>query len=207
MLAAGLMQGTRPALLGLLVTAALLTACAPEQNDASRPAGLKKPNIILILLDDLGFNDLGANGNGAIKTPYLDQLASEGVRFTRHYTDSTCTATRIGAITGTPPARHGFRPDNLGISPELITLPEVLRDAGYSTHHIGKWHMGFASRLAWPNAQGFDTFFGFLNQFLMRNPIQNGTWAFNRPTYHNPWLQENEQVPPPRQGASECHSG
>ncbi len=186
-------------MLCLLVAALLLGACGPGP-DQSASTGITRPNIVLILLDDLGFNDLGANGNPSIKTPHLDKLASEGVRFTRHYTDSTCTATRIGAITGTSPARHGFRPDNLGISPELITLPEVLRDVGYSTHHIGKWHMGFASRLAWPNAQGFDTFFGFLNQFLMRNPVQNGMWAFNRPTFHNPWLQENEQLPRPYKG-------
>lgn len=193
----------RRSLFGSLVLVAglvLLTACDQRQQEAPAEDRAGQPNIVLIIIDDMGYNDLGANGNASIVTPNLDKLATEGVRFTRHYTDSTCTATRIGAITGSYPARHGFRPDNLGISPEVITLPEVLREAGYSTHHIGKWHMGFASRLAWPNAQGFDTFFGFLNQFLMRNPVQNGTWAFNRPTFHNPWLQENEQLPRPYKG-------
>lgn len=148
----------------------------------------------------MGYNDLGANGNPDIKTPNLNRMADDDVRFTRHYTDSTCTASRIGIMTGAPRAQQGFRPDNIGLPPELVTLPEILRDAGYTTHHIGQWHLGFASRLAWPTAQGFDSFFGFLNQFLLRNPVANGSWAFSRPTYRDPWLQEDEQLPQPYKG-------
>lgn len=181
--------------LSILAAGLLLVACGSDRNAVGTATASAKPNIVLILLDDMGYNDLGANGNPAVTTPNLDKLASEGVRFTRHYTDSTCTATRIGIMTGMSPAKQGFRPDNLGLSPELLTLPEMLQEAGYSTHHIGKWHIGFASQLAWPRAQGFDSFFGFLNQFLLKDPHQAGAWTLAKPTYHNPWLQQDNQAP------------
>ena len=128
-------------------------------TNADRP-----PNILFIIIDDMGYNDLGANGNASVRTPNLDYLASEGVRFTRNYVNSSCTVTRAGILLGVQPGSHGFRPDAMGYSPEAITLLETLREAGYSTHLIGKWHVGFLSKLAWPTQQGFDTFFGFLAQ-------------------------------------------
>lgn len=155
------------------------------------------PNILMILIDDMGFNDLGSNGNPSVTTPNLDRLAAQGIRFTRNYTDSTCTVTRVGILTGSEPASHGFRPTKIGISPEVVTLPEVLKDAGYSTHHIGKWHLGFATELAWPLAQGFDTFFGFLDQGLLSGPHPPSGFHFGRPTYRDPWLQQ--QNDPPRE--------
>ena len=182
-------------LLCVMATGLLVGACGSDRDAVGATTVSAKPNIVLILLDDMGFNDLGANGNTAVTTPNLDKLASEGVRFTRHYTDSTCTASRIGIMTGMSPAKQGFRPDNLGLSPELSTLSEMLQEAGYSTHHIGKWHIGFASKLAWPKAQGFDSFFGFLNQFLLKDPHQAGAWTMAKPTYHNPWLQQDDQAP------------
>ncbi len=173
----------------------LLTACSQAETPAPATAKSAPPNILMILIDDMGFNDLGINGNPSVTTPHLDQLAAQGIRFTRNYTDSTCTVTRVGILTGTDPAAHGFRPMKIGISPEVVTLPEVLRNSGYSTHHIGKWHLGFATELAWPLAQGFDTFFGFLDQALLAGPHPPSGLHFGRPTYHDPWLQKQNERP------------
>jgi arylsulfatase A-like enzyme len=172
-----------------------LASCSEEENPGAAVAASVPPNILLILIDDMGFNDLGANGNPSVTTPHLDQLAAQGIRFTRNYTDSTCTVTRVGILTGTEPAARGFRPVKIGISPEVVTLPEVLKRAGYSTHHIGKWHLGYASELAWPLAQGFDTFFGFLDQSLLAGPHPPSGFHFGRPTYHDPWLQKQNERP------------
>ncbi|MFT5709793.1 MAG: arylsulfatase A-like enzyme [Halioglobus sp.] len=180
-------------LLSVLAIGAMLCACSSAQNELS--VEKDKPNVVLILIDDMGFNDLGVNGNNAVATPNLDALAAQGVRFTRHYVDSTCSPTRVGILTGAEPIKQGFTPAGRGISPELVTLPEALQTAGYMTHHIGKWHVGHTTKLAWPNQQGFDTFFGFLNQFLLRGPQQDGEFNYKRPTYHNPWLQEQNERP------------
>lgn len=184
----------------LSIATAFMGACSPEPESGGVDAHQAPPNILLILIDDMGFNDLGANGNGLVRTPRLDSLASQGIRFTRHYTDSTCTATRVGILTGMFPAASGFRPSNLGISPETLTLPDALRSGGYSTHHIGKWHLGYASELAWPLQQGFDTFFGFLDQTLLRSPGHAGNWNIGRPTYHDPWLQAQNNIPRQHRG-------
>ena len=120
----------------IFVASLLIGACSPTPDSNKAAATPTQPNIILILIDDMGYNDLGANGNPNIKTPNLNRLAGEGVRFTRHYTDSTCTASRIGIMTGAPPAHQGFRPDNIGLSPELVTLPEMLREAEIRGHPL-----------------------------------------------------------------------
>ena len=164
------------------------------------PSTPSRPNILFILLDDFGFNDLGANSGDTDKTPELNRIAREGVRFTKNYVDSTCSATRAGILTGRYPASMGFRPNGRGIATEIETLPEALSAAGYSTHHIGKWHLGFADKAAWPIQQGFDSFYGFLNQFLLRGPHKEGDYSYKRPTYINPVLQRDN-------GLGERHKG
>ena len=179
----------------ILLAVVVLVACSEEPQSALRGG---PPNILLILVDDMGYGDLGANRGsapGVSLTPHLDALAAQGVRFTRHYVDSTCAATRAGILSGTAPISRGFRPAGLGISPEIVTLPERLQSLGYTTHHVGKWHLGYASRLAWPTAQGFDEFYGFLSQFLLRGPHTGGQWRFARPTYNDPWLQTGTADP------------
>ncbi len=103
-----------------------------------------KPNIILVMADDLGWGDVGFNGNSLIKTPNLDKMASEGIRFSRFYSASAvCSPTRASILTGRNPSRMGVFNANVGIlRPEEITLPELLKEAGYTTAHFGKWHLG-----------------------------------------------------------------
>ncbi|MEH6584936.1 MAG: sulfatase-like hydrolase/transferase [Halioglobus sp.] len=182
----------------LLLASALLSACSAE--DMTEPESQNPPNILFILIDDLGYNDLGLNSGNAGQTPHLNAFAEQGMHFTRNYVDSTCSATRAGIMTGRPPVASGFRPSGLGISPETETLPEALKLLGYSTHHVGKWHLGYASRLAWPLSQGYDSFYGFLNQFLLRGPHEDGHLSIGRPTYFNPWLQKGDENPEQHQG-------
>lgn len=173
----------------------------PEQ-DADAPA--RRPNILLLLADDLGNNDLGINNLSIddnandIETPNMDDFARSGTRFTRFYTESTCTPSRVALLTGRYAARAGFRPTGRGIPPHLTTLPEALRSQGYATHHVGKWHVGATVQSAWPLAQGFDSSFGFLNQWSMREP--KGKRLFTYPTYHDPWLQRDNQPRQPFKG-------
>ena len=129
-------------------------------------------------------------GRNDAPTPNIKQIASEGVRFTRHYADSTCRPARLALLTGREAARVAQNPDFRGISPDITTLPEALKAAGYRTAHIGKWHLGDAVRGSWPDQQGFDHWFGFLNQFQLKGPDKNGEFT-KRPTYINPWLQSD----------------
>lgn len=140
-----------------------------------------RPNILLIVADDLGYNDLGLS-NPDLTTPSLDRLAREGVRFSRHYTDSTCSPTRAGLLTGLNPARVGFRPLRQGISPDIETLPKLLSSAGYNTFHVGKWHVGNAIPELSPVEAGFDHWYGYLTQSDLGGRRK---W----PQYIDPWLQ------------------
>lgn len=111
-------------------------------NATAQP--VKKPNIILIMADDLGWGDVGFNGNKIIKTPSLDKMAAEGITFNRFYSASAvCSPTRASILTGRNPYRTGIFFANEGIlRPEEITLPELLKDKGYLSGHFGKWHLG-----------------------------------------------------------------
>ncbi|MCM8531737.1 MAG: sulfatase-like hydrolase/transferase [Lentisphaeraceae bacterium] len=103
-----------------------------------------KPNVILIMADDLGWGDTGYNGNKIIKTPHLDQMAKDGLQMNRFYSaSSVCSPTRASCLTGRNPYRTGIFTANKGIlRPEEVTLPEILKSQGYATGHFGKWHLG-----------------------------------------------------------------
>lgn len=151
------------------------------------------PNILLIVVDDLGSGDLRSfNPAAAVQTPAIDTLAAQGMRFDRFYTDSTCSASRASLLTGQHPARLGFHPVARGIAPEITTLPEWLRAQGYSTHHIGKWHIGELDAAAKPAAQGFDSSFGFLNQWFLQGPDAQGKPQLRVPVYFDPWLENQD---------------
>ncbi|QDT08284.1 sulfatase [Planctomycetes bacterium K23_9] len=107
----------------------------------------QKPNIILLLADDLGYGDLSCFGSPAVKTPNLDRLASEGAKFTRFYAGSAvCSPTRASVLTGRYPLRFGitkhFNDRNMWLPESATTVAELLKGAGYSTAHVGKWHLG-----------------------------------------------------------------
>ncbi len=125
-----------------------------------------RPNIILIMADDLGYGDLGCYGTTDIATPHIDSLADRGMKFTAHYVLSpVCTPTRASLMTGSYPPRVGLaqgviRPDETrGIHPDEITIAELMQSAGYVTGCIGKWHLGFLEPFQ-PNQQGFDFYYG-----------------------------------------------
>jgi len=125
--------------------------------------GGKPPNIFYILIDDIGFGDLGSETLNAIrgyKTPAINEIASDGMRLARMYTEPSCTPTRVAFMTGRQPHRNGMGNTQVdisgfGLAGKEVTLAEVLSEAGYNTSHVGKWHMGDINE-AWPNFQGFD---------------------------------------------------
>ena len=125
--------------------------------------GGKPPNIFYILIDDIGFGDLGSetlNSLRGYKTPSINEFAREGMRMARMYTEPSCTPTRVAFMTGRQPYRNGMGNTSVdisgfGLAGKEVTLAEILSEVGYNTVHIGKWHMGDIKE-AWPNFQGFD---------------------------------------------------
>ena len=132
-------------------------------EDFREKNGGKAPNIFYILIDDIGFGDLGIPELNAVrgyKTPNINKLAREGMRFVRMYTEPSCTPTRVAFMTGRQPHRNGMGEtavdiSGFGLAAKEVTIAEVLSEAGYNTVHIGKWHMGDIME-SWPNHQGFD---------------------------------------------------
>ena len=131
--------------------------------DLREKNGGKPPNVLYILVDDIGFGDMGIPELNAVrgyKTPNINKLATESMRFVRMYTEPSCTPTRVAFMTGRQPHRNGMGEtavdiSGFGLADKEVTLAEVLSDAGYNTVHIGKWHMGDIME-AWPTHQGFD---------------------------------------------------
>ena len=131
-----------------------------------------RPNVIIILADDLGYGDLGCYGNSQNRTPNLDRLAAEGIRFTDfHSNGPMCTPTRAALLTGRYQNRYGRAFEsalggttgkNTGLPLDALTIAEVMRDAGYATGMFGKWHLGYQSPFL-PTRQGFDEFRGLVS--------------------------------------------
>jgi arylsulfatase A-like enzyme len=133
---------------------------------AGPASGVDKPNIIFILADDLGYGDLGCFGQKVIQTPHIDQMAAEGMRFTNCYAGSTvCAPSRCCLMTGLHTG-HAFIRGNarIPLPPEEVTVAELLKKADYNTGLVGKWGLGEPNSTGHPNRQGFDYFYGYLNQ-------------------------------------------
>lgn len=158
-----------------LALVALLISLGNTANAAD------KPNILLIYVDDLGYGDLGSYGHPVLQTPNIDSLAAEGLKFTSNYSPSgLCSPSRAGLLTGRTPYRTGIKswiPEDSGVylRDHEVTLAEVLKDAGYATAHIGKWHLNSdlgSDTEPQPTDQGFDYYYGH-NAFQLphnRNP-------------------------------------
>ena len=125
-----------------------------------------RPNIVIIMADDLGWGDVGFNGSSQIKTPNLDRLAAEGTRFTSLYAMQFCTPARAALMTGRYPMRYGLQTfaitpgQGFGLPTDEFTIAQLLQDEGYDTYALGKWHLGHGDRKYWPNNRGFDYFQG-----------------------------------------------
>jgi len=139
---------------------ALLSATVPAAY-----AGDPRPNIVVILADDLGNADLGYRGSD-IRTPNIDELAKGGVRLESFHGMPVCTPSRAALMTGRYPMRYGlqtlviFPNHRYGLPTDERTLPQALKEAGYQTAMVGKWHLGHADKKYWPNNRGFDHFYG-----------------------------------------------
>jgi arylsulfatase A-like enzyme len=138
----------------------------------------RKPNIVFILADDLGYGDVGAYGQTRIQTPNIDRLAAQGMRFTQCYAGSTvCAPSRCCLMTGKHTGHARIRGNGQGpLKPEDVTVAEILKSAGYATGLFGKWGLGEAGSTGFPNRQGFDEFFGYVNQTHAHNYYPEYLW-------------------------------
>tara|TARA_R110002095_G_scaffold1432_3_gene7379 strand:+ start:16335 stop:17702 length:1368 start_codon:yes stop_codon:yes gene_type:complete len=165
-----------------------------------------QPNIIVLLADDLGYGELGCQGNPQIPTPHIDSIAENGIRFTQAYvTAPNCSPSRAGLLTGKIPTRFGYEFNPIGarnedpgtgLPPAEQTLAELLHDQGYTTGLIGKWHLGGAADYH-PYRHGFDEFFGFVHEghYFVPPPYQGVTTMLRRKTLpgrsQGRWVSDN----------------
>ncbi|MGH9372305.1 MAG: arylsulfatase [Vicinamibacterales bacterium] len=177
--------------LSIAATLMLLVAAAPDGGSRQTPGTpVSRPNVIYVFADDLGYGELGAYGQRKIRTPHLDQLAREGMRFTQHYTGApVCAPSRGMLLTGLH-AGHayirgnyelgGFTDDQEGGQMPLPTgtrtVAHLMRDAGYATAAIGKWGLGMHDNTGDPRAHGFDYFYGLLDQKQAHNYYPTHLW-------------------------------
>ena len=173
---------------------ALWSCCAVAAVDETEPSGASrygKPNVVVILADDLGYGELGCQGNPQIPTPHIDSIASAGVRFTAGYvTGPNCSPSRAGLLAGRFPSRFGHEFNPIGAKNEhpayglplnQKTLADAMQDAGYVTGVLGKWHLGGTSAYH-PFRRGFDEFFGFTHEghYFVPEPWQGVTTMLRR---------------------------
>ena len=162
----------------LFIASAACLAAVMTETPAYCQSQSAKPNIIFILADDLGYGDVGCYGQKEIKTPNIDRMASEGMRFTSHYSGSTVSApSRCSLMTGLHTG-HCLIRDNAAIAlrPEDFTIPELLKEANYTTALIGKWGLGDPGTTGTPIKQGFDYFYGYMNQGHAHNYYPSFLW-------------------------------
>lgn len=180
-------------LCGALALATLRASDAAALDEQSPQHATRRPNIVLLLADDLGYGELGCQGNPQIPTPHIDSIAENGIRFTQGYvTAAYCSASRAGLMTGKYQTRFGYEfnpvgalnedPD-AGLPVSERTLADHLHDAGYATGLIGKWHLGGTAKYH-PYRRGFDEFFGFLHEghYFVPPPYRGVTTMLRRRT-------------------------
>lgn len=182
-----------------------LLALSAAVSKSAFAAPSKKPNIIVIFADDLGYGDLGVFGHPTIKTPNLDRLAFEGQKWTSFYVAaSVCTPSRAGLMTGRLPIRNGMCsdkrrvlfPDSAGGLPQSEnTIARLLKKAGYRTACVGKWHLGHLPQYL-PTSHGFDSYFGIPYSNDMDSVAPKGVekWRPPKVEYFNVPLMRNEEI-------------
>ena len=158
----------------LLLLAVVSMAVSPSAAYAQQ-GGLQRPNVVLIMSDDAGNGDFGSYGARDVKTPNIDSIARDGVRLTDFYANgATCTPTRAALMSGryqqrfeleAPLGVQAQKDWERGLSPTGRSLPQLLKNSGYTTALVGKWHLGWKTELS-PIAHGFDSFFGFKSGFV-----------------------------------------
>ena len=179
-------QNHRRLLQGALAGIGLLfSACGENQGEGAPGQPAPPPNIIYILADDLGYGDLGCYGQEKFNTPNIDRLAREGMLFTQHYSGSTvCAPSRAALLTGMHTGHTPVR-GNREVRPEgqyplpdsTYTLAEMFREKGYATGAFGKWGLGYPGSEGDPNAQGFDTFYGYNCQRMGHHYYPHHLWS------------------------------
>lgn len=164
----------------LLILPLFVIACQPAGNGDSAE---RKPNVIYILADDLGYGDLSCYGQTHFSTPNIDRLATEGIQFFQHYAGTTvCAPSRsslmTGQHTGHTPIRGNRAANNKRafLSDSVVTIAELMKEAGYATGAFGKWGLGEVGSEGDPNKQGFDEFYGFNSQALAHNYYPDFLW-------------------------------
>ncbi|PCJ82492.1 MAG: arylsulfatase [Bacteroidetes bacterium] len=164
-------------------TSLILYSCKKHSKN-NEDTATRKPNIIYILADDLGYGDLSLTGQEKFSTPNIDRLAKNGMFFTQHYSGSTvCAPSRSALMTGQHTG-HTFIRGNKEIDPEgqypldasIITIPKLLKSVGYTTGAFGKWGLGYPSSSGDPNNQGFDEFYGYNCQRVGHNYYPYHMW-------------------------------
>src|SRR5215468_11340147 len=139
---------------------ALLAMCCGGTLSPAAAQGAPRPNLVYILADDLGWKDVGFHGSD-IQTPNLDKLAATGARLEQFYAQPMCTPSRAALMTGRYPHRYGLQTGVIpsagtyGLATDEWLLPQTLKEAGYTTAIVGKWHLGHAQRAYWPRQRGF----------------------------------------------------
>ena len=169
-------------------------------------AQAERPNIIYILADDLGWGDLGCYGQKTLRTPNLDRMAKEGIRFTRHYSGSTvCAPSRCVLMTGLHTGHARIRGNGPGqLQPGDLTFAKVLQKNGYQTGCFGKWGIGNPPPLDDPQRHGFDEFYGYINMYHAHNfypefLVHNGCKVKLRNVLYDDWRAK--RIGPQYEGA------
>lgn len=171
--------------LSLLIAALCLTACSEKTITTAETTKKQKskPNVIYILADDLGYGDVGVYGQARVKTPNLDNMASEGVMFTEFYAGANvCGPSRATLMTGKHQGHARIRGNKqeYPLRDEDVTVAEVFKQGGYHTGVIGKWGLGDEGSTGTPDKQGFDFFYGYLNHVHAHNHYPEWLWRNNK---------------------------
>tara|TARA_R110002072_G_scaffold136124_3_gene278345 strand:+ start:54284 stop:55678 length:1395 start_codon:yes stop_codon:yes gene_type:complete len=197
---------------GLCILSLYLTGCASQSQSAAADDD-RLPNFIVIMADDLGYGDIGVYGASLINTPHLDRMSREGIRLDSFYASANvCTPSRGGLLTGRYPIRLDLVSDvarptnNIGLSPDEITIGGALQSLGYRTALIGKWHLGHQPERS-PLRNGFNEFYGLLhsndmhplelydNEVVIEDPVNQATLTERYTAKAVRFIEENQQQP------------